>query len=679
MAPLGPVNPAANTGRVAAVSAAAMEAWIWGQNGTTSRPLPVARHGRMDSVQSIGYSEACTGSVTPGSNAGALTPALSAVGSLSALGLPTVKSASCLETVPPTAVTAQGLHVLPANSQIETISGGAGAVSSQCRPSTVSVYSASTASHQYYEVYPTARSSASAAVRPPLGSVVTALPRASLTPGSPPPPSLARTSVATGLLTSQPDPHQVVLNRNGSESVTSTGETMDTLRAEIGDLRAEVQSLRSALTAGFNQRDEIDHNRGGGPALTARSHKQLRRKDDARAQPQEARRLRSEGTRHQERQESPRRESPRRRSDLHEDGSQRGGRSGSPGRDDVASPSSRGSSPRTARPPRAAMEGPANGSSSPSSQRRSTSAGKSRYANTADEGYIENHAVPEPTPPTLARSASDRLPGRPLSPRRQGCSNAGRADDIDAMWCAALQRFPQYPEWVLVKEKPGVYRMGSPCGKKVLCRVSNGGLQVRVGGGWMGAIPFLERYGPAGMVRRPGDETPRPAPCSGGFHGVASGMDHLSAMMDTPPSMERLLVPTKCWAQKIGINTTPDHREQRRFPAPEDHREQRRLPAPEDLRTAPAEKQRSAAGTPNVPLKRPAAVGTGAKEADCNVADGPTTRLQAAEALGSQALMPLPWPAPGISSGTNGPLSKPPPRVLLDRPTSSGDSVLAPC
>merc|ERR1719311_93751 len=33
--------------------------------------------------------------------------------------------------------------------------------------------------------------------------------------------------------------------------------------------------------------------------------------------------------------------------------------------------------------------------------------------------------------------------------------------------------------------------------------------------------------------------------------------------VDMPPSMERLLVPTKCWAKKIGITTTPDLREQR--------------------------------------------------------------------------------------------------------------------
>merc|ERR1719356_557667 len=54
------------------------------------------------------------------------------------------------------------------------------------------------------------------------------------------------------------------------------------------------------------------------------------------------------------------------------------------------------------------------------------------------------------------------------------------------------------------------------------------------------------------------------------FGAAANGLgmlenDHLCSMLDTPPSMERLLVPTKCWAQKIGINKTPDVREQRRL------------------------------------------------------------------------------------------------------------------
>merc|ERR1719158_1374705 len=46
----------------------------------------------------------------------------------------------------------------------------------------------------------------------------------------------------------------------------------------------------------------------------------------------------------------------------------------------------------------------------------------------------------------------------------------------------------------------------------------------------------------------------------------ASTTERGGTMLNTPPSMERLLVPTKCWARKIGISTTPDLREQRDNP-----------------------------------------------------------------------------------------------------------------
>jgi len=46
---------------------------------------------------------------------------------------------------------------------------------------------------------------------------------------------------------------------------------------------------------------------------------------------------------------------------------------------------------------------------------------------------------------------------------------------------------------------------------------------------------------------------------------TASPGEHRSTAVDTPASMERLLVPTKSWAQKLGINKSPDLREQRRL------------------------------------------------------------------------------------------------------------------
>ncbi|CAK8987261.1 GAR domain-containing protein [Durusdinium trenchii] len=62
----------------------------------------------------------------------------------------------------------------------------------------------------------------------------------------------------------------------------------------------------------------------------------------------------------------------------------------------------------------------------------------------------------------------------------------------------------------------------------------------------MAALPFLERYGPLHMGARSGEDP------------------HFNcASVDLPPSMERLLVPTKSWAQRIGIRKMPGHRTHR--------------------------------------------------------------------------------------------------------------------
>merc|ERR1712039_709510 len=106
----------------------------------------------------------------------------------------------------------------------------------------------------------------------------------------------------------------------------------------------------------------------------------------------------------------------------------------------------------------------------------------------------------------------------------------------------------------------GVYRMGGVPGKRILCQVSHGGLQVRVGGGWMGAVPFLEKFGPTVMGPGIQPENTR----SGNRNGVS---ERAGAAVDMPASMERLLVPTKCWAERIGISKVPDLRENRRHAA----------------------------------------------------------------------------------------------------------------
>lgn len=146
------------------------------------------------------------------------------------------------------------------------------------------------------------------------------------------------------------------------------------------------------------------------------------------------------------------------------------------------------------------------------------------------------------SPPSRPTGSAARQQSRPesASPRGRWAGGAtSRSDEIDELWCRALQSFSANPDWVLVKERPGVYRLGSPAGKAIVSKVTHGGLQVRVGGGWMKSGDFLERYGPAVF---------------GG--GQPSTEEH-------PPSVERLVTPTKCWASKIGVRTAPDYREQR--------------------------------------------------------------------------------------------------------------------
>lgn len=131
--------------------------------------------------------------------------------------------------------------------------------------------------------------------------------------------------------------------------------------------------------------------------------------------------------------------------------------------------------------------------------------------------------------------------------RDRSCSGSlEQTDCIDDMWCTALRCFPNHPHWTMLKVSSGVYRLGSRTGKKILCQISHGGLQVRVGGGWMSANSFLQKYGSQYM-------------------GSGMGAENtLDSSTDTPVNMERLLVPTKSWANKIGINTSPDLREMRR-------------------------------------------------------------------------------------------------------------------
>lgn len=252
-------------------------------------------------------------------------------------------------------------------------------------------------------------------------------------------------------------------------------------------------------------------------------------------------------------------------------------------------------------------------------------------------------------------------------------------DEIDELWCAAFRRFPQFPHWHLTKEQRGVYRMCGAGGRKVLCQISHGGLQVRVGGGWMGAVPFLEKYGPAGFnfkapVSRPAEPSRSRPPRDTLSASVGSLNECLSTIVDTPASMERLLVPTKCWAQKIGVNKSPDLREQRRVEFVEDAPVVFSFTAPPatppGVPAAPFQPGAPAAGPlPARPVPAPsagaagAAAGRAAASASNPTAPPSRAAVVAAAIAGVPlvaALQPLPWPLPPSRSASEPGTPRPP-------------------
>lgn len=160
--------------------------------------------------------------------------------------------------------------------------------------------------------------------------------------------------------------------------------------------------------------------------------------------------------------------------------------------------------------------------------------------------------------PVQAEIREQRRLARSLSPEGYRARSPSRKqDEMDTMWIEVLKRFPHHPEWTLVKEKEGIYRLGGQHGRKVICRISFGGLQVRVGGGWMDASTFLERKGALWMARQ--DEGISRGGSMRMPVGGSAAVGHDSALI------ERLLVPTKCWAKRIGVAYNPDIRELRQL------------------------------------------------------------------------------------------------------------------
>lgn len=371
-------------------------------------------------------------------------------------------------------------------------------------------------------------------------------------------------------------------------------ETIDYLRGEVGDLRSELEILRSLLGDNVHQRDEAWRISSG----TSRIDKLQRRKAEAESQLREAHaeahRLRLQLARCQREYAQDHVEVLRvgSRVELDYQGKMCRGTIVKLPQDDLSgqwrytvhcdgdkdglltfaasvrllnqaySSRSGSASPRGSRRRLVAASGqrtpcPAPGLRDRRDRRnrpRSPRSGSPRSRATVARSMPRSMSAEG-----LVSASSRSAPSRSSAPAVFGLA-AG--DEMDEMWCRVLQLFPEYPNWVLVKEKPGVYRMGHPLGKKILCKISHDGLQVRVGGGWVPAVSFLERHGPGGMSARP-DSSPSRAM---GLSGSCSSLDQV----ELPPSMERLLLPTKAWAQKIGINTTPDIREQRRHVAAED-------------------------------------------------------------------------------------------------------------
>ncbi|CAE7859388.1 unnamed protein product [Symbiodinium sp. KB8] len=360
---------------------------------------------------------------------------------------------------------------------------------------------------------------------------------------------------------------QLATASDGSVAASAGDATVGALRSEIEGLRAELDVLRALLDEGLQQRQDAERSQN---ALISRVEQLSSGKLQAEQQMREA-----QSEMHWLRGELARCHRHARSEVQSLQGPLDEGHHLDNGTPDVEQPSLR----------HASWSPPKQPASSPPSPAR-------HRARASPAHSVDVHCSP-PNGSGMSRSSSYK--GSSYEP-------APHTDEVDEMWRTVLQRFPQHPQWCLVKEKRCVYRMGSQTGKKIVCRVTHGGLQVRVGGGWMAAFPFLERYGPLNMGQKGED------------------MQYNCTSVDLPPSMERLLVPTKSWAQRIGISKTPDLREQRRLQVDEEDASEAGRPRSMSKRawsaTAPAECLAS------IPQGLPALDGDGL----------------------AQALQPLPWP-----------------------------------
>lgn len=327
-----------------------------------------------------------------------------------------------------------------------------------------------------------------------------------------------------------------------------SGENLEVLRGEITGLRAEVEALRGMLDGGQHKHDEVKPSRCSALDRCAQLQKGKEvAENQMREAFAEANRLRLELStcrqRHREAATLPR-------------------------ADGDGEPVVLGLTPQSSwEPPLLCEEdgGEVLDATAPLEEYAGAEEGRHPSMLREQEAAVHESMLHGDSSVEMEAPAADEFPSPGRNHHSSGYLSSPRSpiatdmiDHVDEMWRAVLQRFPQYPHWTLVKEKCGVYRMGTVYGRKIFCRVSRGGLQVRVGGGWMGAVPFLAKYGPIGMGVGPNGEE-----LGNVMYGTGSS-EHLRSMMEVPVEMERLLVPTKCWAQRIGICKVPDVREQRR-------------------------------------------------------------------------------------------------------------------
>ena len=78
-----------------------------------------------------------------------------------------------------------------------------------------------------------------------------------------------------------------------------------------------------------------------------------------------------------------------------------------------------------------------------------------------------------------------------------------KKDDVDIMFAAALKRSNYRGQIKIIKLGPGKYMFGT---KKIMAKIINGKLVIRVGGGYMNADEFIEQYGRMEVIKALAEE-----------------------------------------------------------------------------------------------------------------------------------------------------------------------------